>query len=52
MLYKQASEEERKDLLGLCKKFSLKLEKEHGYELAGSAKDGVNVERVIYVLRK
>jgi 16S rRNA (guanine527-N7)-methyltransferase len=44
-LYKQYSEDERKELLSLCKRFSLKLEKEHRYELAG-------VERVIYVLRK
>lgn len=46
-LYKQFSEDEKKELLSLCKRFSLKLEKEHKYSLF----DG-DVERVIYVLKK
>jgi len=46
-LYKQYSEEEKKELLSLCKKFSLKLEKEHTYSLFEG-----DVERVIYMLKK
>lgn len=45
VLYKQSSVQEKKELISLCKKFSLKLEKEHKYILAG-------VERVIYILKK
>ncbi len=45
VLYKQVSEEERKSLLILCRRFHLMLEKEHEYELAW-------MKRVIYVLRK
>lgn len=45
VLYKQVSPEEKKDLLVLCKKFALKIKKEHIYTLADS-------ERVIYILWK
>jgi len=47
ILYKQVSEEEKKELLSLCKKFFLKLEKEHEYSLFEG-----DVKRVIYVLKK
>jgi hypothetical protein len=46
-LFKQFSEEEKKDLMSLVTKFKLKLETQHTYKLFDD-----DVERVIYVLKK
>ena len=47
VLYKQVDEQERQDLLDLCKKMNLKLEKRHTYTLFEG-----DIERVIYVVRR
>gem|GEM_PF-336257 len=53
VLYKEYKEEEKKVLVDLCVQKKLTIEKEYRYVLEGSgpaASDGVNVERVIYVI--
>lgn len=47
ILYKKDDQQEKLELLYLCKKMNLKLEKEHKYKLF----DG-DIDRVIYVIRK
>jgi len=44
---KQKNEEEKADLLSLCKKWKLQLVKEHYYSLFEG-----DIERVIYVIKK
>lgn len=46
VLYKEYTDEEKEELLLLCKKFSLALVQEHRYELFEG-----DIGRVIYVLK-
>jgi hypothetical protein len=46
-LYKQVSEQERADLLELCKQWNLRLVAEHVYGLFPE-----DIERVIYIVKK
>lgn len=53
ILYKEYKKEEKMVLEALCRKYKISIKKEHRYVLEGSdpaARDGVNIERVIYVL--
>lgn len=47
VLYKQVSEQEKADLLDLCKQWNLSLVTEHVYRLFPE-----DIERVIYIIRK
>jgi hypothetical protein len=47
ILYKQVSEQEKADLLELCKQWNLRLVTEHVYKLFPE-----DISRIIYVIRK